>query len=264
MIVKGTPDRHGELYDTNSVARPPKPTLRTAYLPPEPWFHSVGVDLGSVNDSTAITVLEVHRGWEVTNEHFDWTNTVREVRRELDLHYIVRLLHRPRLGTDYERIIDQVQSILDDLPRLPGGAVLAVDGTGLGAPVVQRMRQRGLHPIGVAITAGANATLTGRDWSVPKSMLVGELRLIMHRKRLKIAQGFAAREKLAAELAAFTARLSPSGRATFEAAGSEHDDTVLSLCIAFVAAKNRPQPIRRASLEALVLAGKVIEVGSMP
>jgi hypothetical protein len=54
-----------------------------------------------------------------------------------------------------------------------------------------------------------------------------------------VAQGFAARETLETELSAFTAKLSASGRATFEAAGSEHDDTVLSLSMAVLAAKTR-------------------------
>jgi hypothetical protein len=61
----------------------------------------------------------------------------------------------------------------------------------------------------------------------------------MHRKRLKVAQGFSARETLETELGAFTAKLSPSGKATFEVAGSEQDDTVLSLSMAVLAAKTR-------------------------
>jgi hypothetical protein len=103
--------------------------------------------------------------------------------------------------------------------------LLIVDATGLGAPVVQRAREVGLTPIGLTITGGENPSLRGRDWTCPKGVLVGELRMVMHRKLLKVASGFPARETLQNELAVFTARLSPSGRATFEAAGSEHDDT---------------------------------------
>ena len=131
---------------------------------------------------------------------------------------------------------------MEDLPPLPKPPVLVFDGTGLGAPVVQMARKQGLKVVSIAITAGQTAILTGMDWSVPKALLVGELRLAMHRKRLQVAQGFAARETLATELAAFTAKLSPSGKATFAAAGSEHDDTVLSLSMAVLAAKTRLNP----------------------
>ncbi len=62
----------------------------------------------------------------------------------------------------------------------------------------------------------------------------------MHQKRLKIAQGFAEREQLANEMASFTARLTASGRATFEAAGDEHDDSVMSLSYSILVAKNPP------------------------
>jgi hypothetical protein len=51
--------------------------------------------------------------------------------------------------------------------------------------------------------------------------------------------GAAVRETLRDELQAFIPKLGNSGRATFEAAGSAHDDTVLSLSMAVLAAKTR-------------------------
>jgi hypothetical protein len=191
-----------------------------------------------VNDSTAIAVVEVGRGDEVV-EAWPWNGYNYEVRRTVDLHYTVRMLHRPRLGTSFPAIVAQVTSIMQDLPPMPKEAVLVFDGTGLGAPVVQMARKEGLKVISIAITAGQTALLSGRDRSVPKALLVGELRLAMHRNRLKVAEGFAARETFRDELQAFTAKLSNSGRATFESAGSEHDDTVSSPSMAVLAAKTR-------------------------
>jgi len=237
-LVKGKPDSLGEWYDTNNMFRKPKPVEKTVFLPPKPLFWVVAVDLGSVNDSTAISVVEVGHGWEVLKGH-TWQGGVFEIKRQPDLHFLVRLMHRPRRGTPYPKIIEQVAGIMDELPPLPRAPLLVMDGTGLGMPVIQMARKQGLNAVSIAITAGQTATMTGRDWSVPKALLVGELRLAMHRKRLKVAQGFAARETLETELSAFTAKLSPSGRATFEAAGSEHDDTVLSLSMAVLAGKTR-------------------------
>jgi len=91
---------------------------------------------------------------------------------------------------------------------------------------------------------GNAASLTGRDWMVPKVLVVGELRMLLHRKLLQVAGGLEERETLAEELAAFTARLSASGRASFEGKGGEHDDSVIPLSIGCYAAMNRPKPIR--------------------
>src|SRR5271166_1339587 len=220
-------------------ARPvqePIVTFKTTQAMPQ--FYVVAVDLGNLHDSTAITVLEVSEAQEIEYHSTPFQPVPAEIRRKQELSYLVRLMHRPRIGTGYPVIIDQIKAIIEDLTAMRKPPVLIVDATGLGAPVVQRMRELGMKPTGLTITAGQNATLTGQDWTAPKGLIVGELRLAMHRKLLKVAQGFAARETLAAELAAFTAKLSPSGRATFEAAGAEHDDTVLSLGLAIIAAKN--------------------------
>lgn len=237
-IIKGRPDNYGELYDTESSFRPPPMEQRISYLPPSPFMWVVAVDLGQQNDSTAITVLQVDRGYEVTNYYrFDGCFLGEKSRKD-DLHFTVKYLHRPRLGTSYPRILDEITSILGQLPWLGNRKpVLVFDATGLGKPVVDQARKQGLNCIGLTITSGNSPVLTGQDWSVPKAFLVGQLRLEMHKNRLKVATGFQARETLENELGAFQATLSDSGRATFAAAGSAHDDTVMSLGMAITAAK---------------------------
>ena len=238
-IVKGKPDAHGEWYDANSISRPPPPTEKIEYIEPTPAFYSVGIDWGSVNDSTAISILEVWKGWEIINGYPYGSQIPFQIKKSPDLHFLVRMVHRPRLAISYPVMLQQVASIMDELPHLPSKPLIAMDGTGLGAPVVQQARKQGLRAISIAITSGQVANVSGMDWSVPKGLLVGELRLAMHRQRLKIAQGFQEREQLLTELQAFTAKLSASGRATFAAAGTEHDDEVLSLSLALFAATQR-------------------------
>ena len=237
-IVPCKPGPDGDTYNTDNYWLRYHPPERTRYTDPVPLFWSVGVDLGSVNDSTSICIVEVQQGFEVLEIH-PHNTAPQEIKRTPDLHYLVRLMHRPKLGVSYPTIVNQVQSIMEDLPQLPQKSILLFDGTGLGQPVVQMARKQGLNVTSVAITAGQVASISGRDWSVPKALLVGELRLAMHRNRVKVAEGFSARETLRDELFAFTARLSPSGRATFEAAASEHDDTVISLAFCIFGAKQR-------------------------
>jgi len=176
---------------------------------PKPAFYSVGVDLGSVSNSTAITIVEIGKADAIEYQHTKFAPTPQEASRKPELHGIVRLVHRPRLGTNYETIVQQVASIMADLPNMKEPPMLCWDGGGLGGPVVQLARSRGLkRSISIVITGGNNAALVGRDWSVPKALLVGELRLALHQKRLKVAQGFRDRDVLAEELAAFPRRRS--------------------------------------------------------
>jgi hypothetical protein len=53
----------------------------------------------------------------------------------------------------------------------------------------------------------------------------------------------------AEQLAGFQAKVSSSGRATFEGAGDASDDAVISLALAWFCAKNRPQPARFIKLD---------------
>jgi hypothetical protein len=183
-------------------------------------------------------VVEVQLGYEVT-EIVPWNAPRQEIKRVPDLNFLVRMLHRPRLGTPYPKIIEQVQAIMEDLPleqanwpydekNTPRKPMLVWDATGLGTPIVQNARQEQVmrSSIGLTITSGNVASMTGTKWHVPKALLVGELRFAMHRKRLQIAQGFRERETLEEELRASAARVSPSRRASFEAQEGHHDDTV--------------------------------------
>ena len=183
-------------------------------------FFIVSADLGSMSDSTAITVMSVARAYEITKVRTKFEPIAREHKRRSILNMTVRLIHRPRLGVAYPAIVEQVASIMGELPPMPKPPMLVMDATGLGAPVVQLARQRGLRPIGLTITAGNNATLTGNAWSVPKALLISETRIALEQRRLVVAQ-FPGREVLERELMAFTAKLSASGRASFEAAGGE-------------------------------------------
>ena len=204
-------------------------------------FFVVSVDLGSMSDSSAITIMSVARAYEVTCQRTKFEPVAKELKRRSVLNMTVRLIHRPRLGVSYPAIVEQVASIMGELPPLPKPPMLVLDATGLGGPVVQLARQRGLRPIGLTITAGNNATLTGNAWSAPKALLISETRIALEQRRLVVAN-FPGREILEREMLAFSAKLSASGRASFEAAGGEHDDTVLSVAMAVFTANHRPTP----------------------
>src|SRR5271155_176650 len=80
----------------------------------------------------------------------------------------VRGLERMSLGTPYPAVVDRLGRLVGEL----GKCVLVVDGTGLGAPVVDAIRRArmGCEICEVTITSGENASTSGASckWNVPK------------------------------------------------------------------------------------------------
>jgi len=86
----------------------------------------MGEDLGQASDFTAIAVIEA-TGSE----------------------YRVRHLQRFALGTPYPDMVKETIRIQSFLP----GSILAVDGTGVGRPIIDLFWEAGLAPWSITITA---------------------------------------------------------------------------------------------------------------
>src|ERR1019366_10301357 len=106
----------------------------------------VGLDLGQAQDPAAIAVVE----------------------RVDASALLVRYLERVALGTPYPAVVARVKRIVGDR-ELRGRCALAVDGTGVGAPVVDMLRGAGLgcELSAVTITGGEQQHRNGTAWSVP-------------------------------------------------------------------------------------------------
>ena len=121
----------------------------------------IGLDLGQVQDHSAIAVVE--KTFPV-----DSTTDIPQ-----PAVYAVRHLERLPLGTPYPKVAARLVELFDRQPL--AGGTLVVDETGLGRPVVDLLRtlpiKATFRPL--TITSGSRARLdaTGR-WRVPKRMLV--------------------------------------------------------------------------------------------
>lgn len=140
----------------------------------------VGVDLGQRADFTAIAVLERH---DYYRHHLE-----------------VRWLERLALGTPYTVAARRVEAVA---AKLGGRCEVAVDATGLGAPVVDLLREsrmpcRELAP--VVITGGERGHQNGGRWYVPKRDLIGQVQLLLEREELWIAQKLKETRALVREL----------------------------------------------------------------
>ena len=139
-----------------------------------------GLDLGKARDHSALVVIE-----RSDTMYADQDPVTREWRKEVV--YAVRAAERLPLGTSYMSVAVKVREWLVRSP-LCGKATLVVDETGVGAPVIEMLKQevvwRELVP--VTITGGHVASRAGRSWHVPRRELLSGLQVAFEEKRLRM------------------------------------------------------------------------------
>lgn len=176
-----------------------------------------GLDLGQVNDYSALTIFE----------RFNKAEPVQ---------YQLRYLDRFKRGMSYPDQIDRVVKIINRSP-LRDNCTLIIDGTGVGRPVVDMFREARIPvPIKAITITGGNSVSEGEtknDYRVPKRDLVSALQVLLQSKRLKIAENVKHAETLVEELMNFKVSIGVSGHDSYEAwREGTHDDLVLSAAMA--------------------------------
>jgi hypothetical protein len=216
----------------------------TPYAPSsEPPDYICGLDLGKTQDPSALAVGERRRLADPAQAG------------RLESHYAVRFLKRWPLQTPYPEIVRDVADLLERPPlRSTAGQrpVLALDRSGVGAPVADMFRETGVNattwPVVITGGQGANWASDGSA-HVSKVALVSAMLRVFHSGRLKVAN-LPERDLLDKELAAFRERLTDSAAQTFGGAGA-HDDLVIAVgllvwsgenCPAFEPASSAPAP----------------------
>jgi len=167
-----------------------------------------GLDLGLMNDFSALCILEV--------------------KPEGIMH--LRHLQRFRLVTKYWTVCTHVERLLS---KLPGTHSLVVDQTGVGRGVTSMFEERAVPFIPVTITAGDKAVRVDGEWRVPKRDLVAGLTVALQNGKLRVAKNLKESNNLVAEMLNFRVKISVSGNDTYGAwRESVHDDLVLSCALA--------------------------------
>ena len=208
----------------------------------------IGVDLASQQDWTALSVLETKSS---------------SGRRSM----LCGALQRWRAS--YPDTVERVAAIAQR--RAFRDAVLAVDQTGVGRPVVDMLRVAlpGRKIIGVTITAGSVATKGEHkdDIRCPKKLLVSTLQVLLAERRLTFSGEMPLLPTLQSELQNFKVKITASANETFEAwRERDHDDLVLSVGLAAWVGENLPAPLSDARVAGLVLnaptlSGKELAAG---
>ncbi len=204
------------------------PDAATAHVPPR-WRpetvrrYVLGCDLGQSVDPTALAVIERETLWSPTAATVE-----RRPRRPV---YSVRHLERLPLGLTYPEQAAHVARLLAT-PPLAGNTELAVDGTGVGKPVLDLLRHAGLRPVGITITAGERVTREAGDYRVPKLALMSHVQALLHAGELRIARAMPEAATLVEELRDFRVSFNATGYASFGARTGRHDDLVLAVAVA--------------------------------
>ena len=200
----------------------------------------VGLDLGKQNDFTALVVNDLHTCNRVQYRRTKFEPTAVAVSRRRLCHHQMVNVHRYPRGTSYPAVNQSVRSIMAQLPP-----ALVVDGTGVGVPVVDAMREGGLQPIAVSITAGRDVNERSRvDFTVPKTILASSIDIAMAEDRLGITALAGDSIALKGELQNFRVKITAGGSTTMEAwRESAHDDLVLATALAvWFGERPLPQP----------------------
>ncbi len=211
----------------------------------------VGLDLGQARDHTAVAVVtpdDLYKEALAYNE---------EARRRpysglqfIEPHepvYEVVHLERLPLGSRYPDIVDRVQTLLTASP-LRDNALLAVDATGVGAPVVDMLKNMGLSFKSVVITGGEREVRDGDTYRVPKRDLVAAPQVLLQSRRLKIAPSLPEARTLTEELLNFRYEITRSANDAYGAwREGDHDDLVLAVALAVWAIERPTPPVRARS-----------------
>jgi hypothetical protein len=181
----------------------------------------MGVDLGQKKDHTAIAVVE---RWDAGRAFLAPTMKCLEV----------RYLERVPLGTPYTVVAERVRRMVQS-EKLAGQVAVALDATGVGAPVVDLLRaaRLGCQVMAVSITGGERESQTASGWNVPKRDLIGGVQVLLERGELKISRKLRDSWTLVKELLDVRMTLAGAGKVRLGADGSgEHDDLAIALALA--------------------------------
>ncbi|WP_322508020.1 hypothetical protein, partial [Anaerolinea sp.] len=190
---------------------------------------TIGIDIGQKRDPTAVCVAEVLEQITTPDPLRPWEEPTTTTL------YVVRFLERLPLGLPYPRVADRLVQIAEGVRyKMPEADIrLYVDQTGVGAPVIDLLRERTQLPlVGVTLAAGERLSIHGREARLGKAFLVSRLQVLLQNVQIRLPKTAEA-EQLARELLDFEIKVDQDGQDRYGAfkVGS-HDDMVIALGLA--------------------------------
>ena len=193
----------------------------------------LSVDLGQIQNYTALALIE-EKLLIVERNEINTLNYKLAQKQKIKAAsiYHCRDLERLPLGTTYPGVVEHIKAKMNH-PELVNETILLMDQTGVGRPVIDLARERGLAPIAITIHGGRERVISEDGYHVPKREIIVELVKLFQSSRLQIARSLPYAKELEEELINFRMKISKTGRDTYEAWREEDkDDLVLALAMA--------------------------------
>lgn len=226
----------------------------------------VSVDLAKKRDATAI---------QIYRDKPEVIPTIPGSPRRLKVVNYLELAYQRKI--QQMNYLDQVRFIVDitNSVDISNNFTLLVDGTGVGDPVVDIMRENGLNPIPIIFTSGgsineiaqpfgqvfgssSSTRLNGmkvlKEIRVPKDTLVHAGMLVMQQKRLRTAYNLDHKEEFAMQLQRFVGKVNEKTKRV--SYGNESDDIHDDFVVAFLMAAWYSAYKREDVREAVVHLGR--------
>jgi hypothetical protein len=223
------------------------------------WSHRIafeshffaGIDVGQVNDSTAIGIVErIKAVPQLVGMHAKQVPAIKAAAAAVPIKLDLVHLDRIPLGTPYPAQVEAIRELLH-APALRG-VQSYIDATGVGRPVHQMLKKAGVRDLqSISITASqGEAKQTTEGWNVGKAQLVHAVQIEMQTGRLRFGRRIPNADLLVRELREFRSRQSAAGHISFNAREGQHDDLVLAVAYAVFGAL-RPRPVTTIDLRFL-------------
>ncbi len=188
-------------------------------------------DLGDRQDYTAISLLDVAEYYQKRKDVLPGSDMDFLEGDEKVYDVILRFLERMPLGSGYPAVVARIKEIMQNPKLATDKITLLIDSTGAGIPVIQYLREEGLKPVGISITAGSNVSLHDLGFTVPKTELVSALQILFQSRRLKIPNDLPLKDEFVEELQNFRVKISEKANELYEAGSGYHDDLVMSVAL---------------------------------
>jgi hypothetical protein len=214
-----------------------EPIVPTFFPFEETTKFALGCDLGQASDPTALCIVQYRKGILDSRNSFQRAHEPIGGVGQVEVERLdVRFLERLPLGLSYPRIVQRVAEIMARPPLCDDKHTrLIIDQTGVGAPVGDLFADAGMKPVRCTITGASVADVhwVGKDrFHVSKMHLVSLVDAGLHSGTLRFAAQLSESETMKNELLDFRRKLSESGRSSYAARATRHDDLVMALSLA--------------------------------
>ncbi|MFN0170094.1 MAG: hypothetical protein ACKV22_27035 [Bryobacteraceae bacterium] len=199
------------------------------------------LDLGRERDHSALAIVERR----VIPLGFDPVYFCQRTECQVWLRELVRF----PLGTPYREVVGSVSQRLHAAP-FTGRTPLVVDSTGVGAAVVEMLRDTTLPLVPVILTGGEHVNYSHSHTHAPKQDVVTALAVLLEQRKFFADRALPLASAFLREMETFQARSLPSGRVRLQARReADHDDLVMAVALAsWQAVRQWPEILRQDPL----------------